>query len=200
MRSAISVVTLDGRQIAFFGDRRANAYAVDAASGKQIWKVRVDDQSHGGITAAPAYFEGRLYVPIADAEEGAAVDIQYECCQGRGALAALDARTGKQVWKTYTGPQPRPTGRNKADTQLWGPSGASIWSAPTIDADKKLIYVGTGDNFSDPATDKSDAILAFEMQTGRILWKKQLTQGDAYTVGCRMTDKQGCPEQPRSGL
>lgn len=87
--------------------------------------------------------------------------------------------------------------RNKAGTQLWGPPGASIWSAPTVDDEKTMIYVGTGDNFSEPATDSSDAILAFDMATGRIVWSKQLTQGDAYTVGCRMTDKQGCPDSVR---
>jgi polyvinyl alcohol dehydrogenase (cytochrome) len=91
-------------------------------------------------------------------------------------------------------PAPVATTKNKAGTQLWGPSGASIWSAPTLDPDRKLVYVGTGDNFSDPVTKTSDAILAFDMQTGRIVWSKQLTEGDAYTVGCRMTDKQGCPD------
>ncbi len=194
VRSALTIATLDNKQIAFFGDRRANAYAMDAATGKQLWKVKVDDQPRAGITAAPAYYEGRLYIPIADAEEGAAVDIKFECCKGRGALIALDAATGKQFWKTYTIPEPRPTTKNKAGTQLWGPSGVSIWSAPTIDAERKLVYVGTGDNFSDPATSNSDAVLAFDMQTGRIVWTKQLTEGDAYTVGCRMTDKQGCPD------
>jgi polyvinyl alcohol dehydrogenase (cytochrome) len=194
VRSAISIVTVDGKQVAFFGDRRANAYAVNAGTGQLLWKVRVDDQPRAGITAAPVYFEGRLYVPIADAEEGAAVDIKYACCKGRGALVSLDAATGKQIWKTYTVPAPVATTKNKAGTQLWGPSGASIWSAPTLDPDRKLVYVGTGDNFSDPVTKTSDAILAFDMQTGRIVWSKQLTEGDAYTVGCRMTDKQGCPD------
>ena len=194
VRSAITIVTLAGvkgtvttRAVAFFGDRRANAYAVDAVTGELLWKVRVDDQPRAGITAAPAYFNGRLYFPLADSEEGAAVDIKYECCTGRGALVSLDAVTGKQIWKTYTIPEARPTAKNKAGTQLWGPSGASIWSAPTIDPDRKLVYAGTGDNFSDPATKSSDAVLAFDMETGKIAWAKQLTEGDAYTVGCRMT-------------
>ena len=194
VRSALTIVTLNGRHIAFFGDRRANFYSVDAGTGVLIWKVHVDEQKAAGITAAPAYLDGRLYIPIADAEEGAAVDIRYECCQGRGALIALDAATGHQIWKTYTTEEPKPQGRNKAGTQLWGPSGASIWSSPTIDVEKKLVYAGTGDNFSAPATGTSDAILAFDLVTGKIVWTKQLTANDAYTVGCRMTDKQGCPD------
>jgi polyvinyl alcohol dehydrogenase (cytochrome) len=194
VRSAVSIVNLDGRQLAFFGDRRANAYAVDAATGRQIWKSRIDDQPHGGITAAPVYYDGRLYFGIADAEEGPAVDPKFECCKGRGALVAVDARTGGPIWKTYTSPPAEATTRSKAGTQLWGPSGVSIWSAPTLDIEKKLIYAGTGDNFSDPVTKTSDAILAFDMASGRIVWSKQLTEDDAYNVGCRMTDKQGCPD------
>jgi polyvinyl alcohol dehydrogenase (cytochrome) len=194
VRSATNIQPIQGKLVAFFGDRRSNAYAVEASSGKLIWKTRVDDQPRGGITAAMAYYDGRLYVPIADAEEGAAVDIKYECCRGRGALIALDAATGTVIWKTYTEPPAQKQGKNQAGTQLWGPSGASIWSAPTLDVEHKRIYAGTGDNFSEPPTTTSDAILAFDMQTGGIVWSKQLTQGDAYTVGCRMTDKQGCPD------
>ena len=194
VRSAINIVTLNGRSVAFFGDRRANMYSLDAATGALIWKVHVDEQRTVGITAGVAYYDGRLYVPLADAEEGAAVDGKYECCKGRGALIALDATTGAQIWKTYTTEEPKMAGRNKAGTQLWGPSGASIWSTPTVDPEKKMVYAGTGDNFSEPATATSDAVIAFDMQTGSIAWTKQLTANDAYTVGCRMTDKQGCPE------
>ena len=194
VRAALTIVTLHGRNVAFFGDRRANMYSVDAATGALIWKVHVDEQATVGITAAPAYHDGRLYVPLADAEEGPALDIRYECCKGRGALISLDASTGRQIWKTYTTGEPKPAGKNKAGTQLWAPSGASIWSSPTLDLEKKLIYAGTGDNFSEPATETSDAVIAFDMATGKIVWTKQLTANDAYTVGCRMTDKQGCPD------
>jgi len=194
VRSAPNIQLLDGTPTVFFGDRRSNAYALDAATGRLIWKVRVDDQPRGGITAAMAYYDGRLYAPIADGEEGAAVDIKYQCCRGRGALVSLDAHTGRVVWKTYTLPPAEKRGKSQAGTDLWGPSGASIWSGPTIDPERKLIYVGTGDNFSEPVTQTSDAILALDIATGRIAWSKQLTSGDAYTVGCRMTDKQGCPD------
>ena len=194
VRSAINIVSLNGRNVAFFGDRRANMYSVDAATGALLWKVHVDEQRTVGITAAAAYHDGRLYIPLADAEEGSAVDPKYECCKGRGALVAIDAATGKQIWKTYTTGEPKMTGKSKTGTQLWGPSGVSIWSTPTVDPEKKLVYAGTGDNFSEPATATSDAVIAFDMQSGKIVWTKQLTANDAYTVGCRMTDKQGCPE------
>jgi polyvinyl alcohol dehydrogenase (cytochrome) len=200
VRTAISIATLKGertRHIAFFGDRRANMYAVDASSGELLWKVHVDDHSHAAIVGAPQYYDGRLLVPVTAAEEGPSMSAKYECCSARGALVMLDALTGKQIWKTYTiAEEPHPTGKNAEGAQKWGPSGASIWSAPTIDVERKVIYAGTGDNFSDPATKGSDAVIAFDMQTGKILWMKQLTEGDVFNMACEDgPSKANCPEK-----
>lgn len=199
VRTAVSVATIQGertRHVAFFADQRANVYAVDASSGELLWKVRADDQSHAKVVGAPLYHAGRLFVPVTDGEEGPPMNPKYECCSGRGALVALDAVTGKQIWKTYTiSEEPRPTRKNSAGTQMWGPSGASIWSAPTIDAEQKIIYAGTGDNFSDPATKTSDAVLAFDIETGKILWVKQLTEADVFNMACVPGPSQAsCPE------
>jgi polyvinyl alcohol dehydrogenase (cytochrome) len=198
VRASPTVTSITGqraRSVAFFGDRRGTAYAIDAETAELIWKTHVDETGQSaGISAAPAYYDGRLYVPFTAAVEGS-VDLKTVCCRSRGALAALDAATGRVLWKTYTIlEEPRITGQNKAGTPIWAPSGASIWSTPTVDVERKVIYAGTGDNFSDPPTNTSDAILAFDMQTGKIVWAKQLTAGDAYTVGCRMNNKAGCPD------
>jgi polyvinyl alcohol dehydrogenase (cytochrome) len=199
VRTAITVVPLKGerpRMVAFFGDRRANAYAVDASSGELLWKTQVDDHPHASITGAPVFGEGRVFVPLVAAEEGTAMNAKYECCSARGGLIALDAASGKQIWKTYTiAETPHPVKKNSEGVEMWGPSGASIWSAPTIDLEKKVIYVGTGDNFSDPGTKTSDAILAFDMQTGKMLWSKQLTEDDIYNMACEPgPSKASCPE------
>jgi polyvinyl alcohol dehydrogenase (cytochrome) len=199
VRTAISVATLEGskRSIAFFGDQRANAYAVDAANGELLWKVRVDDHQRAKIVGAPAYYGGRIYVPVTAGEEGPATDAKYECCSARGALVALDAASGQQIWKTYTiDEKPHIVSKNSAGTPMWGPSGASIWSAPTIDAEHGIIYAATGDNFSPPATRNSDAILAFDMKTGKILWSKQLTEDDVFNNACIGLSKISCPEKP----
>ena len=104
---------------------------------------------------------------------------KYECCTSRGALVALDAITGKQLWKTFTiADDPHPTTKTEAGVQHWGPSGASIWSAPTIDTRRRIIYAGTGDNFSQPDTTTSDAVLAFDLDSGKLLWSQQLTEHD----------------------
>ncbi len=200
VRTAITVVTVKGeitRQVAFFGDRRATAYAVDASSGELLWKTHIDDHPRAAIVGAPAYFEGRVYVGLVAGEEGPAMNPQYECCTARGGLIALDAATGKQIWKTYTvDEKPHATTKNSAGAQMWGPSGASIWSAPTVDGEKHLVYAGTGDNFSSPPTKTSDAILAFDMNTGKIVWDTQLTEGDSFNMACGQgPSRASCPEE-----
>lgn len=200
VRTAITVVMVKGevtRPVAFFGDRRATAYAVDASSGELLWKTHIDEHSHASIVGAPAYFEGRVYVPLTAGEEAPAMNPTYECCSARGGMVALDALTGKQIWKTYTiAETPHPLKKSATGTQLWGPSGASIWSAPTVDMEKHLIYAGTGDNFSTPPTKTSDAIVAFDMNTGKIVWVTQLTAGDSYNMACNPgPSKASCPQE-----
>jgi polyvinyl alcohol dehydrogenase (cytochrome) len=200
VRTAITVASVATgertRQVAFFGDQRGFAYGVDAASGELLWKVRIDEHARSKIVGAPVYQDARVYVPITAGEEGSAMSPAYECCSGRGGLVALEAATGKQIWKTYTIEEtPRPTKKSATGGQLWGPSGASIWSAVTIDAERKIIYAGTGDNFSEPATKTSDAVVAFDMGTGKILWVKQLTENDTYNMACGQgAAKANCPD------
>jgi len=73
---------------------------------------------------------------------------------------------------------------SSAGVQLMGPSGAAVWSSPTFDAAKGMLYVTTGDNYSDPPTDTSDAILAFDATSGKLVWSRQITSGDAFNVAC----------------
>jgi polyvinyl alcohol dehydrogenase (cytochrome) len=110
-------------------------------------------------------------------------------------VVAVDAQSGKILWHTYSvSEEPKPTHKNAAGTQMWGPSGASIWTAPTIDAKRNLLYVGTGDNHSEPATDTSDAILAMDLDSGEIAWKQQLTAGDKFNIACVAVDQSNCPK------
>jgi polyvinyl alcohol dehydrogenase (cytochrome) len=162
VRSAISIGPVGAKWVAYFGDQHAQAYALDAATGALLWKVHVDEHPAAMITGAPALFEGRLYVPTSSYEEVTGPGPKYECCKFRGAVTALDAATGKQIWKSYTiAEEPHPTRKSKQGTQLWGPSGAGVWSSPTIDPKKHAVYVVTGDAYSDPPARTSDSFLAF---------------------------------------
>jgi polyvinyl alcohol dehydrogenase (cytochrome) len=120
---------------------------------------------------------------------------KYECCTARGGVVALDAKSGKILWHTYSvAEEPHPTHKNAIGTQLWGPSGASIWAAPTIDAKRNRLYVGTGDNHSEQETKTSDAILAMDLDTGKIIWSKQLTEDDTFNIACVAVDRTNCPQ------
>lgn len=197
VRTAITVaVGKNGRPVAMFGDRRGTVYALDAANGELVWKTLVLDHPRGGITGAPVFFDKHLFVPVTSGEEGAANDPKYECCKARGALVSVD-ETGKKLWHANAIPdEPKITGKNEIGTPIWGPSGASIWSAPTIDLERKAVYVSTGDNFTHPDSKTSDAILAFDMNNGRMLWTRQLLAGDVFSTACVTTTKAGCPENP----
>jgi polyvinyl alcohol dehydrogenase (cytochrome) len=193
VRTAISIGPHGAGWAAYFGDQGSQAYAVDAATGKLLWKVRVGDHPASMMTGAPALYDGRLYVPVSSYEEVTGGMPKYECCKFRGSVTALDAATGNRIWKSYTIPEePHPVRKNKQGTQLWGPSGAGVWSAPTVDMAKHAIYVATGDSYSDPVARTSDAFLAFDMDSGKMLWSRQLTEGDAFNIGCPSGDN--CPE------
>jgi polyvinyl alcohol dehydrogenase (cytochrome) len=183
------------RDVAFIDDRAANVYAVDAATGTLLWKRKVDSNPLARATASPTLHNGRLYVGVASGEEGAGAPADYECCRFRGSLVVLDAATGTQIWKTYTIPEEaKPMRKNKVGTQLWGPSGAPIWTSPTIDVARNAVYVTTGDNYSDPPTTTSDAFMALDLASGKILWSRQMTTSDAWNVACRLPDKTNCPD------
>ena len=197
VRTAISVASVDKGWSVFFGDQHANAYAVDALTGKLLWKTHVEDHAAAVITGAPTLAGGKLYIPASSAEEVFGADPNYECCKFRGSVSALDAATGKLLWKSYTIPEdPKPVRKNKQGVQLWGPSGAAVWSSPTVDLKNHMVYVTTGDSYSDPPAITSDAFLSFDSETGKFVWSRQMTAGDAYTVDCGgpASTHTNCPE------
>jgi polyvinyl alcohol dehydrogenase (cytochrome) len=199
VRTAVSIgrlgTTEPARHAAFFGDASGNMYAVDASTGALVWKVEVEDFPTARLTGSPVLHRGRLYVPVSSSEEGSGSLPDYECCRFRGSVVALDAATGRRIWKTYTIPEePRPFRRNAVGTQLWGPSGGAVWSSPAIDEARGALYITTGNNYSDPPTATSDAFMALDLDTGAIRWTHQVTAGDAYVSACRLPDRTNCPE------
>jgi len=194
VRAAITIARLESanRYVAFIGDRAANIYALDANTGALIWKSHVDDHPFARVTASPTFHNGRLYVGVASGEETAGAVAEYECCTFRGSLVVLDAANGSRVWKTYTIEEPQKRAKNRIGIQMWGPSGVPIWSSPAIDAQKNAVYVTTGNNYSGPATDRSDAFVAFDMTSGKILWSRQMTASDDWNTACRLTDQTNC--------
>ena len=185
------------RWAVFFGDLRANAYALDATSGELIWKRQIDDHPLAAITGTPAYHDGRVFVPVQGLnEEVQGGRPEYECCTFRGSLSSLDARTGQSLWKTYTIAERQPRGRNAAGTALWGPAGGGVWVSPTIDAKRGAVYVSTGNGYADPPQPMTDAVIAFDIDSGAVRWSRQFTANDNWTLGCGRTNENNanCPQ------
>jgi len=169
--------------LAFFGDLAGNVYAVRAFTGEPVWQVRGDRHNVALITATPALHDGVLYVPISSMEENSAADPNYPCCTFRGSVVALDAKTGKEKWRSWLVGEPQRR-QDESGRVEYGPSGVAVWNTPAIDPKRGLIYFATGDNYSQPATELSDAVVALDMATGAIRWSHQAIQGDAWNVGC----------------
>ena len=180
----------------YFGDAIGNVYAVKARSGKLVWRDRADKHPNATITGAPALHDGVLYTPVSSLEVQLAVNPYYECCTGRGSVVAYEALTGKRKWKTFTIPE-EPTVQyvNEAGTDMYGPSGSTVWNSPTIDVHRNQLYVGTGENMSSPADHTSDAVFAIDLTTGEVNWIYQATVGDAWNTACDTRTPQSCPEE-----
>ncbi|MFI5179256.1 MAG: PQQ-binding-like beta-propeller repeat protein [Vicinamibacterales bacterium] len=181
---------------AFVADLRATVYSLDAATGALQWKRKLDDHRAARISGSPVLYSGRLYVPLSSGEEGVGALAAYECCTFRGSVVALDAATGDEVWRTYLIKEIAVAqGKNARGTTIWGPSGAAVWSAPTIDPETRSLYVGTGDSYTEPAAPTSDAIVALDLGTGAVKWVTQVTAGDAFNMACGSTDTTNCPQR-----
>ncbi len=192
IRSGVTVGDANGVPAIFFGDRSAVMYALHAATGELLWKTRPVEHLLASSTATPQFYKGVIYQGFSSIEESLAADPGTACCSFRGSVVALDAATGRTIWQSFTITEPaKPTGTGRRQ----GPSGAAIWSTPTIDEQRGALYVATGDNYSNPVTETSDAVLAFDLKTGKLLWSRQLTQGDAYNSGCNSRARANCPDK-----
>ena len=168
---------------AFFGDDAGTVYALDAQKGTLLWKTQVDTHPLARIVGTPTLYNDRLYVAVASAEEAAAANPSYSCCTFRGSVVALDIAAGRPQWKSYTVlEEPQPTRKNSAGIQEFGPAGAAIYSSPTIDAKRNVLYVATGSSATQVEQSLTDAVVAFDLADGKLRWVKQLVRPDAGTA------------------
>jgi len=182
------------RPLIYFGDELGRVYAVDAITGELRWDAQPDSHPAVMLSGPPTLFEGKLLVPVSSQEELKAVGPGYECCTFRGSIVAYDARTGAQLWRTYTIDPPTVRGDSRPGPRRFAPSGGAIWSAPTVDAQRRRVYITTGDAYSSPAAPLTDAILALDLDTGRIIWSYQATAGDAWNVACILPNHPNCAD------
>jgi polyvinyl alcohol dehydrogenase (cytochrome) len=198
VRNALSIGRVKGpgstKYGVFFGDAHANVYGLDAQDGHQLWTTKVDEHFVARITAAPTFYDGHVYVPVSSSEEFTAATLDYPCCTSRGSVVALDANNGERVWKTFVMDEPKPTKKNSKGVQNYAPAGGSVWNSPTIDTQRNAIYFGTGDGETEPAPKTTDAIMAVDLKTGKVLWSYQAQADDAFLGGCNGASKtDNCP-------
>jgi polyvinyl alcohol dehydrogenase (cytochrome) len=192
VRSAVVVAPLGDKQVLLFGDQLGWFYSLEPETGRLLWKKKIEPHESARSTGSPVVYHDTVFVPVSSWEEARATSSDYACCTFRGSVLALRIKDGSQVWKTYMIRETaKRIGKNKAGIEQWGPSGASVWGTPTLDAKRSLLYVTTGDNFSAPPTNLSDSIVAMELATGRIVWSKQTTPGDVWNAACNRTND--CP-------
>ena len=194
VKTAVAVGPAGGKTIAVFGDMAGSVHAIDALTGQPLWAVKADPHPLAQVRGSPRLYKGIVYAPVSAGEESAAVDPAYPCCTFRGVLVAFDGATGKIVWKAYTIPnEPAKLKISTAGTQMFGPSGAPTWASPTIDAKRNRIYVGTGNGYSGADTGTSDAVMAFDLSTGKRIWATQANT-DVFVV-CVKPHTGNCPDE-----
>jgi polyvinyl alcohol dehydrogenase (cytochrome) len=199
VRNAITIGPVTGqgstRYAVYFGDGKANVFALDAQNGKLLWKTRVDDHFVARITAGSKLYNGKLFVPVSSSEEFRSGNPDYPCCTSRGSVVALDANTGKQLWKAWVIPdEPKPYKKMANGVTLYKPAGGAVWNSPTIDPVRNAIYFGTGDATTAPAPKTTDGIMAVNINTGEFLWAYQATENDVFMGGCNGPVKsEACP-------
>jgi len=195
VRSGMTVAEVAGKPTVFFGDSSGYYYALDGETGKQLWSLRPEDHPTTRGTATPVFYLGRLFIGVSSIEEGLAVSPGYVCCTFRGSESAVDAATGKVIWKRYMiAETAKPQRKTKRGAAVIGPSGVGVWTAPTLDPEHDTLFITTGDNYSDPPTSLSDAVVALRMSTGEILWSKQLTAKDSWNGACYLAGNKNCPD------
>ena len=168
----------------FVGRLDANVVALDAATGKELWKTAVVDYTQGSvITSPPTLVKNLVITGYAGGEYGA-----------RGSLVALDQTTGKEVWRTYTVPGTGEKGSEtwKGDSGKFG--GGAAWFIGSYDPKLNLVYYGTSNpspwSASVRGNDTSEvgqysnlytaSVLALNADTGKITWHYQFTPHDAW--------------------
>ena len=193
VRSAL-VVAADGPNTTLvFSDQNGWVYGLDAKTGAKRWMRKVEEHEATRLTGSPAVEDGIAYIPAASWEETRSIDPNYQCCTFRGSVTAVRVRDGSTVWKTFLVDQPKKTGMTATGTPTFGPSGAGVWSTPTVDRPRGLLYITSGDNYSHPSTATSDAVIALDIKTGKIVWTQQTTPKDVYNSSCGSKGA-NCPE------
>ncbi len=176
-------------------DFLTNVYALDVLTGELLWRTKVGMHPQAAMTGTAALHSGRLYVPVSSMEVVAAMRPDYACCSSSGELVAIDTSDASEIWRFRVIPDEAvEVARDEDGHRTLAPSGAPVWSSPTVDAARGVVYIGTGENLTRPASDTSDSIIAVDMDSGEMVWKFQATRDDAWNMSCGSRADANCPD------
>lgn len=193
IRGAIAVAQSSKGLRIYFADYATNVYALDVNTGKLIWKQRAGIHPQSANTGSVAVYDNTVIVPLTSFEVASAKDPDFDCCSSSGEIVALDATTGGTKWRhRVITEEAKESGKKKNGKSFFGPAGAIVWCSPTIDTKRGLIYIGTGENYTDPPTNTSDAIQAIDFKTGKLVWSFQATTHDTWNLAC--PGEPNCPD------
>jgi polyvinyl alcohol dehydrogenase (cytochrome) len=178
--------------LVYVGDYLGNVHALDASDGSLRWlEFAGSNSTHHFITGGMQAQGQTLIVPVSSKEVVTGAFNPGGCCVSHGVLTALNASTGKRLWAYHTTEEATEVIQ---PMERMGPNGAPIWSAPTIDTERGAVYVGTGQNYTEPTTGTSDAIISLDIETGAVNWIFQATEGDAWNYACEFMRPLRCPD------
>ncbi|MFO0687277.1 MAG: PQQ-binding-like beta-propeller repeat protein [Myxococcota bacterium] len=217
---SVSVATLsNGRGIVVFGDGRAFVTALDARTGRRLWSTAVDEHALAKVTASPSVFGDRVYVAMSTIEDPLQHFPDYPCCTSRGSVAALDAKSGKLLWKQFTiraAPRPaadvaaaggapnRPPHQLAAGTEpgplptippssdppaRFLPAGGAVFSPLTLDPKRGVVYAATAASYDDGYWPDAQSVVAYDLATGERRWARMFKTPEEVAA-CRRTDKE----------
>lgn len=186
LRSSMAYSVIDDLGTLVFSDGNGMIHAVNAENGESIWVASGQASNNQGmLTGTPVIHEDKIIVPVSGSGVITGGNPNYECCENHGAVTALNARTGEKLWEYHTMPAAEYTGaESSTGVKQRGPSGAPIWTTPTIDAQRGQVYVTTGENTSHPTTGTSDSVIAIDLETGEEIWVFQALANDMWNFGC----------------
>jgi polyvinyl alcohol dehydrogenase (cytochrome) len=151
----------------FVGDQAGTFYALDRQTGVVDWSTPLDDHPDADILSSAVPVDDILIVGVASAE----LVQQKDDYTFRGSIVALAQEDGAERWRVYV----------TQDDETSG-AGVSVWSSAAIDTDRKLMFIGTGQTYEEPASPMADAVVAIDYELGTVKWFRQFTEDDIYTA------------------
>ncbi|GAA4590512.1 polyvinyl alcohol dehydrogenase (cytochrome) [Actinoplanes octamycinicus] len=190
-----TAVAISGNTLFLGTQTGARLLAVDATTGALKWSTQLDPHIAAILTMSPIVHNGVVYEGVSSTEgEMSAFNPDYKCCTFRGNFNAVDAATGKVLWKRYMVPD--------NNGQPTGYAGGAMWGTPAIDPLRKTIFVTSGQNYRVPDSVNAcqdaggtppqcyspdnhiDSILALDLKTGDIKWATGAMRFDAWNASC----------------